>query len=107
MVGHTLPCTAAEFACTYLGLPMSDKKFWKAELLVWVDKISNRLPGWQASLMNMAGRTTWVCFVLSAIPIYVLVAIKVPKWFIKAINKMRHAFVWKGRDKVNGSSFLV
>jgi hypothetical protein len=39
--------------------------------------------------MNMVGRVAWVCFVLSAIPIFVLIAMKVPKWFIKAINKLR------------------
>jgi hypothetical protein len=107
LVSQTLPCTTAEFPCTYLGLPISDKRFRKAELMVWVDKIGNKLPGWQASLMNMAGRTTWVRFVLSAIPIYVLIAIKVPKWFIKAINKLRRAFLWKGRDNVNGGACLV
>jgi hypothetical protein len=36
----------------------------------------------------MAGRITWVRFILSTIPIYVLIAIKVPKWFIKVINKI-------------------
>lgn len=107
LVGQTLPCTAAEFPCTYLGLLISDKKFRKSDLLVWVDKIGNKLPGWQASLMNMAGRTAWVRFVLSAIPIYVLVAIKAPKWFIKAIGKLRRGFLWKGRDKVNEGSCLV
>jgi hypothetical protein len=65
--------------------------------MAWVDKVGNRLPGWKAGLMNLAGRATWVRFVLSAIPIYVLVAIKVPKWFLKAINKFRRAFIWKGR----------
>lgn len=75
--------------------------------MVWVDKIGNKLPGWQASLMNMAGRTAWVRFVLSAIPIYVLVTINVPKWFIKATNKLRRGFIWKGCDKVNGGSCLV
>ncbi|GJN11825.1 hypothetical protein PR202_ga30050 [Eleusine coracana subsp. coracana] len=55
----------------------------------------------------MAGRVTWVYFVLSVIPVYILITIKVPKWFIKAINKIRQAFVWKGRDKVNGGSYLV
>jgi hypothetical protein len=44
---------------------------------------------------------------VSAIPIYVLVAIKVPKWFLKAINKFRRAFVWKGRKEVNGGFYLV
>jgi hypothetical protein len=62
----------------------------------WIEKIRNKLPRWKASLMNMAGRTTWVRFVISAIPIYVLIAIKVLKWFISAFNKIR-SFVWKGR----------
>ena len=39
--------------------------------------------------------------------IYILIAIKVPKWFIKAIAKIRRAFLWKGRKQVNGGSCLV
>jgi hypothetical protein len=73
----------------------------------WIEKIGNKLPGWKATLMNMVGRTTWARFVISAIPIYVLIAIKVPKWFIKAIDKIRRAFVWKGRQQVNGGTCLV
>ena len=57
--------------------------------------------------MNMAGRVTWVRFVLSAIPIYVLIAIKVPKWFIRSIDKLRRAFTWKGQKQVNRGSCLV
>ncbi|KAL6645061.1 hypothetical protein ACP70R_016669 [Stipagrostis hirtigluma subsp. patula] len=56
---------------------------------------------------TLAGRVTWVRFVLSAIPIYVLIAINVPKWFIRAIDKLRRAFLWKGREQVNGGSCLV
>ena len=44
---------------------------------------------------------------LSAIPIYVLIAIKVPKWFIKAVDKLRRAYLWKGRKQINGGSCLV
>jgi len=74
-----MPCTPVQFPCTYLGLPISDRKLRKTDLLPWIEKIGDRLPGWQATLMNTAGRITWVRFVLSAIPIYVLIAIKVPK----------------------------
>jgi hypothetical protein len=87
-VTQTLPCTQAEFLCIYLGLPISDKRLRKYNLMAWIDKIGNKLPGWQAALMNMARRVAWVRFVLSAIPIYVLIAMKVSKWFIKAINKL-------------------
>jgi len=38
-----------------------------------------------------------VHFVLTAIPIYLLIALKVPKWFIHAIDKIRIGFLWKGR----------
>ena len=64
----------------------------------WIEKIANKLPGWKATLMNRAGRITMVWFVLSAIPIYLLIAINVPKWFIKAIDKLRRGFLWKGRE---------
>ena len=57
--------------------------------------------------MNRAGRITMVRFVLSAIPIYLLIAINVPKWFIKAIDKLRRGFLWKGREQANGGCCLV
>lgn len=106
-IEQTLPCIAAEFPCTYLGLPISDMKLKKADLMLWLEKEGNKLPRWQASCMNLAGRATWVHFVLSAIPIYILIVIKVPNWFIKVVNKLLQAFLWKGRDRVNGGSCLV
>jgi hypothetical protein len=106
-IEQNLPCTIAAFPRTYLGLSISDRKLRKSDLLPWIEKLGDKLPGWKASLMNMAGRVTWVRFVLSAIPIYVLIAINVAKWFIKAIEKLRRAFTWKGRQQVNGGSCLV
>lgn len=87
----TLTCSLAEFPCTYLGVPISDRKLRKSDLMPWVEKIGDKLPSWKANLMNTAGRATWVRFVLSALPIHVLIALNVPKWFIKAINKIRRA----------------
>ncbi|GJN27992.1 hypothetical protein PR202_gb16068 [Eleusine coracana subsp. coracana] len=57
--------------------------------------------------MNIAGRAASIWFVLSEIPIHILIAIKVPKWFIKAINKLRRGFHWKGQNKENGGSCSV
>jgi hypothetical protein len=107
LVEATLPCTAAVFPCTYLGLPISTTKLRKTDLLPWIEKIGNKLPGRQASLMNLAGCTAWVRFVLSAIPIYALIAINVPKWFVRAVDKIRRGFLWKGREQVNGGNCLV
>jgi len=87
-ISSMLACSVAEFPCTYLGLPISDKKLRKTDLLPWVERIGDKLPSWKANLMNMAGRANWVRFVISALPIHFLIALNVPKWFIKAINKI-------------------
>jgi hypothetical protein len=45
----------ADFPCTYLGLPLSDRKLRKADLMAWIEMIGHKLPSWKANLMNMAG----------------------------------------------------
>jgi hypothetical protein len=55
----------------------------------WVDKIADRLPNWKARLLNLAGRTALVRFVLSPIPVYLFLAMNVPKWVIIKIDKIR------------------
>lgn len=97
-VSNTLPCAVSEFPCTYLGLPISNKKLSKAALMPWVEKITDKLPSWKAALMNWAGRATLVRYVLSAILVYLLVAIKVPKWFIKLINKFKKRIPLEGQE---------
>ncbi|GJN06676.1 hypothetical protein PR202_ga24430 [Eleusine coracana subsp. coracana] len=57
--------------------------------------------------MNLAGRSAWVRFVLTAIPIYILIALNVPKWFLNAIDKLRRDFLWCGRKAANGGCCLV
>ncbi|GJN13052.1 hypothetical protein PR202_ga31385 [Eleusine coracana subsp. coracana] len=107
MVESSLGCPTEAFPCTYLGLPISHKKLCKGDLLAWIEKIADKLPGWKPFLLNLAGRAALVRFVLSAIPVYILIAINIPKWFIKAIDKIRRGFFWKGRKEAIGGSCLV
>jgi hypothetical protein len=44
--------------------------------------------------------------VLSGIPVYLLITLKVPKWVIKAIDKIR-SFLWKGRKEARGGNCLI
>jgi len=105
-ISTTFQCTTSSFPTIYLGLPISDKKL-RCGLLSWIEKVANKLPGWKASMMTLAGRAVLVRFILTAIPIYLLLAIKVPKWFIRTIDKIRRGFLWKGRKDINGGSCLV
>jgi hypothetical protein len=102
-----LPCNVISFPCKYLGLPLSVRKLSKHDFLELIDKMADRLPGWKASMINLAGRTTLVKAVLTAIPIYHLIALQCPKWVIKAIYKIRRGFLWKGRKDVKGGHCMV
>jgi len=107
VVNSTLQCSTTSFPTTYLGLPISDRKLRRSDLLIWIEKIAIKLPGWKAPLMSLAGRAVLVRYVITAILIYLLIAIRVPKWFIRAVDKIRKSFLWKGRKEINGGSCLV
>jgi hypothetical protein len=101
------PCNEVAFPCKYLGLPLSVKKLPKNTFLELIDKIADKLPGWKSALIHTAGRLTLVKSVLAAIPIYHLIVLQCPKWVIKAIDKIRRGFLWKGRKDIKGGHCSV
>lgn len=57
--------------------------------------------------MARSGRLIMVKVVLTAILIYLLIALDVPKWFIRAVDKYRRAFLWRGRQDLKGGHYPV
>jgi hypothetical protein len=90
---NTKPCEFAEFLCKYLGLPLSVKKFTNVQIQSLIDRVTSMLPGWKAELMNRAGRSVYVQFVMAARVIYTAMAMELPLWAIKAIEKLLRGFL--------------
>jgi hypothetical protein len=50
--------------------------------------------------MNRAGRAMLVRYVLCAMPVHLLIAISVPKWFIKTMDKIRRGSYGKEKKRL-------
>jgi hypothetical protein len=72
-----------------------------------LDKAATKMNGWQGSLINLGGRRELVKMVLSSLPVYLLVAIKVPKRFYKEFDKLRRRFRWARNKELQGGKCKV
>ena len=104
---ESLPCQISEFPCKYLGVPLSPHKLTKAQAMSIVERVADRLPSWMADLLTKAGRVILVQYVLTSMLIYILLALELPPSVLKAIDKIRRAFLWKGRKDVKGGHCLL
>jgi hypothetical protein len=74
---------------TYPGLPITLGRLKINHLQSVFDQATKKLAGWQIGLLNMGGRRELVRTVLSSLPTYLMTAVRVPKGFYKAMDRIR------------------
>jgi hypothetical protein len=102
-----VPCHVKNFPAEYLGLPLSIKRLTKLHLQPLIDRMANYLPGWKVDLMIRVGHAIQVLFVLTATIIYFAMALGLPQWAHKAIDKIRRSYMWRGRKDAKGGRCLM
>ncbi|KAF7836121.1 ribonuclease H [Senna tora] len=78
----------------YLGANIFHGRQRRSNFNHIVERIQQRLAGWKANCLSMAGRATLVQSVLSTIPLYHMQHCKIPKGTIEEIKKLEREFLW-------------
>ena len=104
-IQNLLPREILSFPCRYLGIPL--RKLTRDQVQPIIDRIADQLTGWKADLMTRAGRVVQVQFVLTSMVVYQLMATDQPTWALKAIDKIRRGFLWRGRKEAQGGHCLI
>ena len=63
-------CQIASFPCTYLGMPLSDKRLKLTDFQELLDKLIKKIAAWKARWISSPGGLVLVRFVLSAMSIF-------------------------------------
>ena len=87
----------------YLGVHISPNKLRKSDYLDLLDKTTDKIRGWQAKLLNMAGRCTLIKSVLNSYPLHVMQTNILPLGILKDLQKNVKRFLW---NKVGQSHYI-
>lgn len=82
----------------YLGVQAMYGRTTKSIFSPLLEKIENRLEGWKAKNLSLAGRVTLTQAVLATIPYYTMQTTNLPKTVCEAIDKKIRKFIWGSKD---------
>ncbi|KAH9666870.1 reverse transcriptase domain-containing protein [Citrus sinensis] len=95
-IGKALGFSVTNNLGRYLGMPLLHDRVSKKTYQSIIDKIDQRLSGWAAKQLSLAGRVTLTQSVLQAIPIYAMQTTYLPSSVRVKIDQLCRRFIWSG-----------
>ncbi|GJX68153.1 RNA-directed DNA polymerase, eukaryota [Tanacetum coccineum] len=95
-LASTVGCIAAQFPCTYLGLPIGASMSRCHHWTLLVDRFHKRLSTWKSKSLSIGGRLTLNKSVLGSLGVYYFSTYKAPKKIINKLESIRRNFFWGG-----------
>eukprot|EP00253_Pinus_taeda_P015345 PITA_15345 len=80
----------------YLGLPLAKESINTEIWVKVIEKLRGKLQGWGMTWLNLAGRTTLIKAILSALPIYQFAFTLAPASIHKHMELILRSFLWQG-----------
>ena len=97
LLANTFGCSIGSFPFTYLELPLSLSKPKIEDFQPVVSRCEKRLLS-TSIYLSQAGRLQLTNSIFSALPMFTMCTLSLPKTVIKQINKFRKHCLWRGAD---------
>ena len=96
---RALLCDILGFASTlslgkYLGFPIKHPGATTQEFNFILDRVKQKLPGWKANMLSLAGRAVLIQASSSTIPSYVVQGTYLPGRILDGIDRVNRNFLW-------------
>ncbi|XP_020262664.1 uncharacterized protein LOC109838650 [Asparagus officinalis] len=106
-LAEILSCSVGSLPFSYLGLPLKRGSLSKKEWQPLLESFKKKLSLWKNKSLSIGGRLTLLNSVLSSLPLYYMSFFKLPKWLIKAIDRIRRNFLWNGSQSQSNIKCLI
>ena len=91
---NILGIQATEDFGRYLGVPAFHGRVTNAKFQDVITRVENRLAGWKAKCLSLAGRLTLIHSTITAIPPYIMQSVRLPRSVCDNLDKRIRRFLW-------------
>ena len=82
----------------YLGIPIKHPGSSPQDFNYILDRVKNKLAGWKANLLFLAGRAVLIQALSATIPAYVIQCTYIPNSILEGFDRVNRNFLWGSTD---------